>query len=440
MYNADNIERVRRDEEVARKKEEEEEFRMQQEDAERRIMELRKRALERQQPREAGGGGGGGGWEVVPGGAADKGSNKRAASDDDNDAMVMLGMASRGLSRFQRKRVHREEQHGAGDRDSSYATVYRKADDDKTSITRGGGSSGGTSVVSLSKLEGAGYRERSSIDPQVHRSLTDKSGHINLFSEGPSGPRKLASRDKNPEYEKEKSEKEAKIAEQFNMALGKPAEELRPWYTTVDKMGEKQERKTEKQVEREQRRDQRFKDLNDPMAAMRRGVKQLKEVEYVRQKEHEERRREIEILKQEQEELEAFSLDGPSRTPNRELRRHRDVSQSDARRGRRRHDKPRSRSRDSERKREKHRRLRSRDDSRERERLKSSRGNRSSRGNLSRDKEGEDEHRGRNKSEKSRTRDHQQGRGNKDWGYDDHKKEYQRRHGSRYPTNKQDMC
>jgi len=269
VYNTDNIERVRRDEEIAQKKEEEEEMKMQQEDAERRMVELRKRAAMRQGGTAPSAGGGEGG--------VDKGS-------------VSEGSAM-GLSRANLTGGNKVEEG-----DALYAT--------------GAAHRIGSMAVTLHMQEHGGYREDSFIDPQVHKLLTDKSGHINLFNENPSGPRRLSNREKNPEHEKEMAEKEVKIAEQFSMALGKPAGELRPWYVNVDKVGEKQEKKTEKQIEIEKRRDERFKNQNDPMAVMRRGVRQLKEVEVARKRIEGERKYELEGLKIEQEELAGFCLNG----------------------------------------------------------------------------------------------------------------------------------
>ena len=149
-------------------------------------------------------------------------------------------------------------------------------------------------------------REGTSVDPRVYSSLTDESGHINLFLEGSRGQ---SSRDKNPEHEKEKKEQEAKIAEQFTMGLGKPADELKPWYVTLNKIGEKQERKTEKQLGVTKRRDERFKDQNDPMVMMKKGVRQLKDLEEDRKKVQTEQGSELDRLRTEQDDLEGFSLD-----------------------------------------------------------------------------------------------------------------------------------
>ena len=255
VYNHANIERVRQDEEIARKKEEAEEARMQQEDAERRMMELRKRAVERQA--------GSGGEEAGEQGVLDEGGPSQQ--------MQILDSVPH---------APKTREHG----------LYQ-ADDPALppSIPR--------------------RREGTLIDPQVHSSLTDESGHINFFLENSFRSRGQSSRDKNQEHEKEKKEQEAKIAEQFTMPLGKPADELKPWYVTLNKIGEKQERRTEKQLGVAKRRDERFKDQNDPMVMIKKGVRQLKDLEEDRRKVQAEQGTELDKLRMEQEDLERFSLD-----------------------------------------------------------------------------------------------------------------------------------
>lgn len=255
VYNHNNIERVRQDEEIARKKEEAEEARMQQEDAERRMMELRKRAVERQP--------GSGGEEIAEQGIPGEGGPSQRMQILDNVS-----------------HAPKTREHGPYQVDDSALLP---------SIPR--------------------RREGTLIDPQVHSSLTDESGHINFFLENSFRSRGQSSRDKNQEHEKEKKEQEAKIAEQFTMALGKPADELKPWYVTLNKISEKQERKTEKQLGVAKRRDERFKDKNDPMVMMKKGVRQLKDLEEDRKKVQTEQGSELDRLRIEQDDLEGFSLD-----------------------------------------------------------------------------------------------------------------------------------
>ena len=93
------------------------------------------------------------------------------------------------------------------------------------------------------------------------------------------------------------------------MALGKPADELKPWYVTLNKIGEKQEKKTDKQLGVAKRRDESFKGQNDPMVMMKKGVRQLKELEQGRREVQTEQESELDRLRMEQEDLDEFSLD-----------------------------------------------------------------------------------------------------------------------------------
>ena len=228
---------------------------MQQEDAERRMMELRKRAVERQP--------GSGGEEIAEQGIPGEGGPSQRMQILDNVS-----------------HAPKTREHGPYQVDDSALLP---------SIPR--------------------RREGTLIDPQVHSSLTDESGHINFFLENSFRSRGQSSRDKNQEHEKEKKEQEAKIAEQFTMALGKPADELKPWYVTLNKIGEKQERRTERQLGVAKRRGERSKDQNDPMVMIKKGVRQLKDLEEDRKKVQAEQGTELDRLRMEQEDLERFSLD-----------------------------------------------------------------------------------------------------------------------------------
>ena len=55
-------------------------------------------------------------------------------------------------------------------------------------------------------------------------------------------------RDRNQEYEKEKKGRKANIAEHSTMPLGKPTDELKLCYITLNKFSAKQERRTERQL------------------------------------------------------------------------------------------------------------------------------------------------------------------------------------------------
>lgn len=110
-------------------------------------------------------------------------------------------------------------------------------------------------------------------------ALTGADGHINLFSdlEKPNRRNKV---EKNAEHEAEKKAKEEKLEAQYTMGLGKPAEELKPWYSTLDMVGEVKGRK---KTDGEIRKDDRGKDWRDPLVAIRRGVRGVKEAEEARE-------------------------------------------------------------------------------------------------------------------------------------------------------------
>lgn len=110
-------------------------------------------------------------------------------------------------------------------------------------------------------------------------TLTGADGHINLFGDL-DNPKRRNKVEKNAEHEAEKKAKEEKLEAQYTMGLGKPAEELKPWYSTLDMVGEVKGRK---KTDREIRKDDRNKDWRDPLAAIRRGVRGVKEAEEARE-------------------------------------------------------------------------------------------------------------------------------------------------------------
>lgn len=110
-------------------------------------------------------------------------------------------------------------------------------------------------------------------------ALTGTDGHINLFGEL-ENPKRRGKVEKNAEYETEKKAKEEKLEAQYSMGLGKPAEELKPWYSTLDMVGEIKGRK---KTDREIRKDDRSKDWRDPLVAIRRGVRGVKEAAEARE-------------------------------------------------------------------------------------------------------------------------------------------------------------
>lgn len=109
--------------------------------------------------------------------------------------------------------------------------------------------------------------------------LTGADGHINLFADL-ENPKRQNKVEKNAEHEAEKKTKDEKLEAQYTMGLGKPAEELKPWYSTLDMVGEiKGRRKTDREI----RKDDRSKDWRDPLLAIRRGVRGVKEAEEARE-------------------------------------------------------------------------------------------------------------------------------------------------------------
>lgn len=110
-------------------------------------------------------------------------------------------------------------------------------------------------------------------------ALIGADGHINLFG-NLENPKRRNKVEKNAEHEAEKKSKEEKLEAQYTMGLGKPAEELKPWYSTLDMVGEVKGRK---KTDREIRKDDRSKDWRDPLAAIKRGVRGVKEAEEARE-------------------------------------------------------------------------------------------------------------------------------------------------------------
>lgn len=132
--------------------------------------------------------------------------------------------------------------------------------------------------------------------------LLDSGGHINLFpTEGARGRRV----EKNAEAEKEAAEKKRSYEDQYTMRFSnaagfKQSVGQKPWYSsasrgTTEDMPSKNVWGNEDPMRRE--REMARMDANDPLAAMKKGVRQLKSVESERKKWNEERNRELEALK-----------------------------------------------------------------------------------------------------------------------------------------------
>lgn len=170
--------------------------------------------------------------------------------------------------------------------------------------------------------------------------LIDSSGHISLFpSEAP--PR----REKNAETEAEAAKKKREYEDQYTMRFSNAAGFKQgleaPWYfSTTHDLAAQAQGVPSKDVwgnedPRRQEREKTRLNANDPLAAMKKGVRQLREVEKERKKWEDERRLELEALKREEKEsrrrrrrsrshdsLEDFKLDGDPVDGERR-RRHR---------------------------------------------------------------------------------------------------------------------
>lgn len=199
-------------------------------------------------------------------------------------------------------------------------------------------------------------------DAQV--PLVDSAGHINLFP-AESGNKKA---EKNAEAEAEAAKKKRSYEDQYTMRFSNAAgfkEKLgrQPWYSSSGQDLAAPDSMPEKDVwgNEDPRRKEREKariDSNDPLAAMKRGVRQLRATEQERKRWNEEKRKELEALKSEErhrsghhhrrrslsaDSLEGFSLDAPALKP-RDQKEH-----SGSRRHHRHHREDRSRDRSHQR-------------------------------------------------------------------------------------------
>ena len=192
--------------------------------------------------------------------------------------------------------------------------------------------------------------------------LTDHAGHINLFpmqSSRRNGP-------KNPEAEAETARKKRELEDQYTMRFSnaagfKQAVGQTPWYHTLDAVGaEKQEQTASKDVwgNEDPRRKEREKmrmAADDPLAAIQKGVTELREVERERKRWKGQKERELMELYEAkgignrrkrrhrgQDDIEGFTLDNPVQSDSRRKHRH---HREERRCGHRQRSRSRSRSR-----------------------------------------------------------------------------------------------
>lgn len=302
VYNQENIDRVKRDEAAAAAREAAEEQRMQEVDAERRIQLLR-------------------GLKPEP--AAALAIESPAKHDD----------VSHKRERKRRRIVGEDDT----DRDIRFAREDQ--------------------AVAPPKTEFQLKSKKSSDAP-----LLDHRGHIDLFPM--DGSKRHAP--KNPEVEAEKAKKKKELEDQYTMRFSNAAgfkQSIRekPWYhQSIGKDPDELNEPPSKDVwgnedPRRRERESMRVAADDPMAAMQRGVSQLRQVEKEKKQWQQERDRETRELADEQmrrrrrskkkhddEGLVGFNLDAPangdyheaderSRRHRRHRRRHRSTSPEDSR-------------------------------------------------------------------------------------------------------------
>ncbi|RDW68353.1 hypothetical protein BP5796_09010 [Coleophoma crateriformis] len=282
VYNHDNVERVKRDEAAARAKEEAEEQRMQEIDAARRMQILR-------------------GEEPTP---------ILAIEDKPSDHDSVRERRPSGRDRKRRRYDENET-----DFEMRVASEQTQLNNEERQIV---------------------LRR-----PVKDVPLVDHAGHIDLF---PQEPAKV-SVEKNAEAEKEKAKKQKEYEDQYTMRFSNAAGFKQgldnPWYSKAssgldedcmpvskDVWGNEDPRRKEREAARAI--------SNDPLAAMRQGAAQVRQVERERKRWREEKERELRELteaeaeetrrkrkrRHDEDDLENFSLDATEKSSSK--RRHRD--------------------------------------------------------------------------------------------------------------------
>ncbi|OQD77531.1 hypothetical protein PENDEC_c002G06378 [Penicillium decumbens] len=313
VYNPENIARVKRDEAQARAREEEDERHMQEVDAERRIQILRGERVPTPPPPPS------------------------ARESSEKSRQVRSSPVDLGRTRVKRRRLAGED-----DTDRDIRVARENA---------------AQAVAKREELSVASKQDRK--DTQV--PILDSAGHINLFPERPN-----RNAEKNADAEAEAARKRRGFEDQYTMRFSnaagfKETVGRQPWYSSE---GRAPDAMPEKNVwgNEDPRRKDREKarmDANDPLAAMKRGVRQLRATEQERKRWNHEKRKEIEDLRSDQrsrhhqrtrsrshDSLDGFRLDAPvvkNRSPDdkdhrssrhQHRHRHRDRSRECSRRDR----------------------------------------------------------------------------------------------------------
>ncbi|KAJ5540131.1 hypothetical protein N7513_008463 [Penicillium frequentans] len=317
VYNPENVARVKRDEAQAKALEEEDERRMQEVDADRRIRILRGERVPTPPP-------------PPPARSASEALSRseRTLADD------------AGRTR-KRRRI-------AGEDDTERDIRYAREDAEQASAKR-------------EELTVAALRKNKTSDAPI----LDRDGHINLFPA--EGGKKKVEKNKEAEAEaqKEKQSYEDQYTMRFSNAAGfKQSIGQKPWYSSSAQAVEAPDTRSKNVWGNEdpmRKEREKFRmDANDPLAAMKRGVRQLRATEQERKRWNDEKRKELESLKSEQgsrdrlkyhrkrrsrsaDSLEGFKLDVPA-VKDRDEKDHR----SSRRHHHRHHHRDRSRDRHRE--------------------------------------------------------------------------------------------
>ncbi|KAL4980699.1 hypothetical protein BDW66DRAFT_36723 [Aspergillus desertorum] len=249
VYNPENVARVRRDEAQAKAQEEEEERRMQEVDAERRIQILR---------------------------------GERPPAPSPPPSQTTTQTERRPYADY--TGGHRKRRRLAGENDTDRDIRFARED----------------AELALAEREKSVHARKEKNDAPLY----DIDGHINLFPEV-----KLQKRvEKNPETVKEAANKHRSYEDQYTMRFSNAAGFRQdvgkdPWYSSSrgdgillsESMPSKDVWGNDDPLRRE--REKARMDVNDPLAAMKKGIRQLKSVEEQRRKWNQERSRELDALK-----------------------------------------------------------------------------------------------------------------------------------------------
>lgn len=255
VYNPENIARVKRDEAQSKAREEEEERLMQDVDAEHRIKILRGEHASTPPP------------PPPPLPASSTKAPKLPERESGNDSGF-----------------HRKRRRITGEDDTDRDIRFAREDAQRAISKR-------DELSHSSKRNGKDHEA----------PILDSNGHINLFPQGSK------TAEKNAEAEAETRKKERSYEDQYTMRFenaGGFKEKVgrQPWYSSgaqvalaPDAMSNKNVWGDEDTMRRE--REKARVNTNDPLAAMKRGVRQLKAVQQERKSWNDEKRKEIESLK-----------------------------------------------------------------------------------------------------------------------------------------------